>query len=199
MTSLIRRAASEAMAFAQASRMDALRRSNPITAYKRLRDEAIQAAASPLAFDQLLTICLEAVSEHGDAHSKRPPLWFICDAPDPLEQLAVRQEVFSLPPEDVIDLDVAYAAAAEERRGGLRVGRDPHDLAGYLMEAAELARHLWDHPALPVDAAIRGAMLATVPTLHVRASVLLNRPGLHPRARRTPATAFGHSTAQGQS
>jgi hypothetical protein len=184
MTSLIQRAASEAMACAQVRRIEARRRLPPVSAAARLREAAILAAASPLAFDQLLAVCLAPDAGDGDSASARARMAAICAPPDPVGQLDLRRQVLALAPPEALDLEIAYALTAEERRGADRAGRSPEALAAHLMEAAELARSLWDHPALATEPGLRAVMLATAPRLKARAGALSRRPSPFPSLKR---------------
>jgi hypothetical protein len=58
----------------------------------------------------------------------------------------------------------------ELRRATRKIGKSTKGLARWLRSSAELARQLWDHPALPVKLEFRGAILGSVTALEGRAA-----------------------------
>lgn len=159
-------AISEATLLAAHFRTDVARRLNPVSTAQRLRSEAARAAALPVASEQLLALALLASA---DADGECPALLGLAQPPDPLRQLELRRRVFEASKGPAAQIDVSPFIFVAEARRVARDGHDARRLAVWLQDAAELNRALWDHPALPVDLAMREAMLASVPALTARA------------------------------
>lgn len=135
-----------------------------------LVEQAEAAAASPLAYDQLLATALRAAARPGELHC--PTLDALRAPADPIERHRIARQVFEHYGEQPYRAVLKAAPDWELRRGMRRVGKAPQDLARWLRSAAELARDLWDHPALPATPAFRGAILDCVTTLNRRADQL---------------------------
>jgi hypothetical protein len=166
-------AISEATLFAEHLRTELARRLNPVSTAQRLRTEATRAAALPVASEQLFALALRASADAGQGAGVSPALLSIARRPDPLRQLDLRREVFRDSRGAATQLDISPFIFVAEARRIAQAGQDPRQLAGWLRTAAELNRALWDHPALPVDGAMREAMLASVPALAARAEAHL--------------------------
>lgn len=185
MTSRLSGVVSQARAEARARREElGAQLANPGAVADRLREEAAAAAESPLAYDQILSLALRDAAEPPDSTAAALKL---LAPPDPIEQLALRREVFTWTGADVLDLDVRMAAAHEARRGASRIGRDPATLALYLRRAAVLNRELWDHPAIDADPPRRAAMLAAVEALETWADRIERVPPDAAWPRRSPS------------
>lgn len=163
-------AVSRAMAEAELRRLEMSRSLDVSQVADLLKRQAEAAAASPLAYDQLLALALTAASRPGELES--PELDAMRGAPDPLERHQVARKVFQDYDPTRFEAVLKAAPDWELRRASRRVGRQPQNLAASLRSAAHLARSLWDHPALPAEPAFRGAILATVTALQRRADQL---------------------------
>lgn len=162
---------SSALAEANRHHFELSRRLPPISVGLRLRREAKRLANSASGYEQLLRHALLATADHGDRAYKSLELRRLLQAPDPIPRTAVRERAQAVESGKILGLATS-AARREERRGRRRAGRNADELAMWLMEAAELHRLLWDHPALNVDATVRAAMLACVARLEARAREL---------------------------
>lgn len=162
---------SSALAEAHRHHFDLSRRLPPISVAQRLRREAKRMANSASGYEQLLRHALWATADHGDRAYRSLELRRLLQAPDAIAQVAVRERVQAEGPGKSAG-PATSAARREERRGRRRAGRNSDELAMWLMEAAELHRLLWDHPALNVDAPVRAAMLACIAKLEARAREL---------------------------
>lgn len=174
---LLTAASFEAMACARAYRARLLPSDHPQPIADRLRRRATRAARSPLALDQLFAICLQALADDPRIGAQRA-----CGglaAPNPVDELMVRQAVLASSAALPNRAEVAAIVAAEELRGGRKFGRNPRKLAEHLRQASQLARRLWDHPVLPASPKVRGAILSAAPALEARAKLLLDRPPPH--------------------
>jgi hypothetical protein len=167
-------AVSRALAEAELRRMKMSRNLNPARTAVLLNEQADAAATSPLAYDQLLSIALRAAARPGELES--PELDALRSPPDPIERHYIAREVFTRFAEQPYRALLKAAPDWELRRGVRRVGRSPQALARWLRQAAGLARELWDHPALPVAPAFRGAILGGVTSLRRRADELAPQP-----------------------
>jgi hypothetical protein len=166
-------AVSRAAAEAELRRTEMSRSMSPDRVVELLNRQAEDAAASPLAYDQLLALALRTAARPGEFASA--DLDALRAPPDPLERHQVAREVFAVYQEAPFRAVLKAAPDQELRRGRRRVGRRPQSLAAWLRSAAELARGLWDHPALPIQPRMRGAMLGTVTALRRRADELAPR------------------------
>jgi hypothetical protein len=166
-------AVSRALAEAELRRMKMSRRLSANDVAELLGSQADAAAASPLPYDQLLALALRAAARPGELES--PELDALRAAPDPLHRHRIAREVFAAYQEAPYRAVLKAAPDWEIRRASRRVGKQPKDLAAWLRDAADLARELWDHPALPAPSAFRGAILAGVTSLHRRADELAPR------------------------
>ena len=162
---------SSALAEAHRHHFDLSRRLPPVSVAQRLRREAKRLAHSASGYEQLVRHALSATADHGERAYRSLELRRLLQAPDPLAQIALRQRVLAEGSAHSPRL-AAIATRREERRGRRRAGRNSTELALWLMEAPELHRVLWDHPALDVDAAVRAAMLASAARLEARAREL---------------------------
>lgn len=161
---------SSALAEAHRRRFILTRRLNPISVPRRLRRQASRFAQSPLAYEQLVRHALLATAEFGDQAYRSLGLRRLLEAPDPLAQLAMREEVSARATHHPLDL--AAALRREERRGALRAGPAPCVRARWITEVAALHRLLWDHPHLLVETTARAGMLACAGHLEARANEL---------------------------
>lgn len=135
-----------------------------------LGSQAEAAAASPLAYDQLLALALRAAARPGEFESAE--LDALRTSADPLQRHAIAREVFGHYRDGPYRAVLKAAPDWEIRRAVRRVGKQAQNIAAWLRGAADLARALWDHPALPVAPAIRGAILGCVAPLQKRADEL---------------------------
>lgn len=128
---------------------------------RRLRLEALDCALSPLAQDQLLALALEDLADAGGPGQRLAALGQpLAD----IDRLRIRHALAQGPLlEDAFDLRAVVSMELE--RGGQSVGRQPISLADWLRGVAALQAELWDHPALPVDPALRIAMRDLGPRL----------------------------------
>lgn len=182
---LLTAASFEAMACARAYRARVLPSDHPLPTAERLRRRAARAARSPLALDQLFAICLQALAVDPRTSAQRA-----CGslaASNPIDGLMVRHAVLASKVAPLNRAEIAAIVAAEELRGGRKLGRNPRKLAEHLRQASQLARRLWDHPALPASPKVRGAMLSAAPALEARAKLLLDRPPPHAGLSRAQA------------
>jgi hypothetical protein len=163
-------AVSRAIAEAELRRMEMSRSLRADQVARLLESQAKAAAVSPLAYDQLLALALRAAAQSGEPSC--PSLDALRTPADPIERHRVARQVFASHAEKKFRPFVEAAPDWELHRASRRVGKHPAALAAKLRAAAELARSLWDHPALPVEPAFRGAMLACVTALRQRADVL---------------------------
>ena len=177
-------AVSRAMAEAELRRMKMSRGLSAARVAELLNKQADAAATSPLAYDQLLALALRAAARPGELECAK--LDELRSPPDPVTRHRIAREVFEHYSEAPFRAVLKAAPDWELRRGSRRVGKDPQGLARWLCDAAELARELWDHPALPAAPAFRGAILAGVTALRRRADSLA--PAGRP-VRRTAETA----------
>jgi hypothetical protein len=167
-------AVSRAIAEAELRRVEMSQNLRPDQVAALLGRQADDAAASPLAYDQLLALALRAAARPGDLDC--PELDALRTPGDPLERSRIAQEVFARYSEGPYRAVLKAAPDWELRRGTRRVGKEPQSLARWLRASAVLALDLWDHPALPVEPAFRGAILACAGALRRRANDLTPRP-----------------------
>ena len=135
-----------------------------------LSEEAENARISPLAYDQLLALALEAAAHPGEVRS--PVLDALGERPSPIEQFHLRRRVFA---HYDVDRTRSVARAAPDwalRRTSRDERADPARLAAALRREADLNLDLWDHPALPATPALRALMLGCVEALRQRAAAV---------------------------
>lgn len=167
-------AVSRAIAEAELRRVEMSRNLRPDQVAALLGRQADDAAASPLAYDQLLALALRAAARPGELDCGE--LDALRTPGDPLQRAGIAQEVFARYSEAPYRAVLKAAPDWELRRGTRRVGKEPQSLARWLRASAVLALDLWDHPALPVKPAFRGAILACAGALRRRANDLAPAP-----------------------
>ena len=167
-------AVSRAIAAAELRRSEMSRSLSPDRVSALLTDQAEAVAASPLPDDQLLAIALRAAAQPGDFESIT--LDALRAPADPFVRNEISREVLAKYGEGPSRAALKAAPDWELRRAPRRVGKSLESFANRLRSAAVLARSLWDHPALPIEPAVRGAMLATATILQRRADELAPPP-----------------------
>lgn len=168
--SALSQAVSRAAAEAEIRRMEMSRSLRPQRVAELLETQARSAAASPLAYDQLLAIALRAAARPGEFESSE--LDALRSPGDPIKRHEIAREVFARYEEAPYRAALKAAPDWELRRATRRIGKSTKGLARWLRSSAELARQLWDHPALPVEPRFRGAILGSVTALENRAAEL---------------------------
>lgn len=163
-------AVSRATAEAELRRMEMSRSLRPDKVAALLNSQADAAAASPLPYDQLLALALRAAARPGELEC--PTLDALRAPADPGERHEIAREVFATDDEARFKAAVKAAPDWELDRASRRVGRHTGHQAAWLRAAADLARSLWDHPALPAPTAFRAAILACAAVLTRRADEL---------------------------
>jgi hypothetical protein len=168
--SQLKQAISKAVAEAEVRRARLAATLEPGRIAQILGDEAENARMSPLAYDQLLALALDAAAEPG--HRRSPVLDALRERPSPIEQLQLRRHVFTA--YDVASTRAVARAAPDwaMRRTSRDERANPARLAAFLRREADLNRELWDHPALPVAPAFRALMLGCVEALRSRAAAV---------------------------
>jgi hypothetical protein len=166
--SSLSQAVSRAAAEAEIRRMEMSRSLRPQRMAELLEAQARSAARSPLPYDQLLTIALRAAARPGEFQSSE--LDALRSPADPIERHAIAREVFARYEEAPYRAGLKAAPDWELRRATRKIGKSTKGLARWLRSSAELARQLWDHPALPVKLEFRGAILGSVTALEGRAA-----------------------------
>jgi hypothetical protein len=168
--SALSQAVSRAAAEAEIRRMEMSRSLRPPRVAELLEAQARSAASSPLAYDQLLAIALRAAARPGEFQSAE--LDALRSPGDPVKRHTIAREVFFRYEEAPYRAVLKAAPDWELRRATRRIGKSARGLARWLRSSAELARQLWDHPALPVKPEFRGAILGSVTALESRAAEL---------------------------
>ncbi|WP_334160680.1 hypothetical protein [Phenylobacterium sp.] len=135
-----------------------------------LGEEAENLRLSPLAYDQLLALALEAAASPEGAIS--PVLKALRREPNPIERFQLRRHVFAA--FDVLRARAVAKAAPDWalRRAEPSERADASRLAKVLRVEANLNAEFWDHPSLPVAPELRALMLACVDPLRRKANAL---------------------------
>ncbi|HET9160438.1 MAG TPA: hypothetical protein VFN88_07480 [Caulobacteraceae bacterium] len=163
-------AVSRAIAEAELRRMEMSRSLRPEQVARLLESQAKASATSPLAYDQLLALALRASAQVGEPD--RASLDALRSPADPTARHRIAREALAKFEDRSFAPAIEAAPDWELHRASRRVGKAPRAQAAWLRAAAELSRHLWDHPALPAEPAFRGAMLACVTALRQRADAI---------------------------